>query len=176
MRRFSAALGSVVFLVIAPGLVDGLAPWWLTGWRAGRFHPLPIQLLGIALIAAGSAILLSAFAQFVIHGLGTPAPVAPPTELVVRGLYRHVRNPMYLAVLAVIVGQAGLLGRSILLGYAAGVAVAFVVFVRWYEQPTLARRFGAQYEAYLREVPGWWPRFRPADSQAGTADTPPTRT
>jgi hypothetical protein len=81
---------------------------------------------------------------------------------VVRGLYRYVRNPMYLAVLAVIVGQALLLGRPVLLSYAAIVAAAFVAFVYGYEQPTLARRYGAEYEAYRRAVPAWWPRLVPA--------------
>ena len=79
-----------------------------------------------------------------------------------RGPYRYVRNPMYLAVLAVITGQALLLSRPVLLGYAAAVAAAFITFVYGYEQPTLARRYGAQYQAYRRAVPGWWPRLRPA--------------
>jgi protein-S-isoprenylcysteine O-methyltransferase Ste14 len=81
---------------------------------------------------------------------------------VVRGLYRYVRNPMYLAVLAVITGQALLLSRPVLLGYATMAGAAFIAFVYGYEQPTLARRYGAQYEAYRRAVPGWWPRLPPA--------------
>jgi len=80
----------------------------------------------------------------------------------VRGLYRYVRNPMYLAVLAVITGQALLLSRPVLLGYAAAVAAAFTAFVHGYEQPTLARRYGARYQAYRQAVPGWWPRLPPA--------------
>jgi protein-S-isoprenylcysteine O-methyltransferase Ste14 len=86
----------------------------------------------------------------------------------VGGLYRYVRNPMYLAVLAVIVGQALALGQPALLLYAAVVAAAFVLFVRGYEEPTLRDQFGEQYEAYRREVPGWWPRrhpWHPADDQ-----------
>ncbi len=97
-----------------------------------------------------------------VDGAGTPAPPAPTERLVVSGLYRYVRNPMYVAVLAVIVGQALLLSRPVLLAYAAAVAAAFGAFVRWYEQPTLARRYGAQYEAHQRDVPGWWPRLPPA--------------
>jgi protein-S-isoprenylcysteine O-methyltransferase Ste14 len=85
--------------------------------------------------------------------------VAPTERLVVRGLYRYVRNPMYLAVLAVITGQALLLGRPVLLGYAAIVGAAFAAFVHWYEQPTLAWRYGAQYDAYRQAVPRWWPRL-----------------
>ena len=104
---------------------------------------------------------MGAFARFVRDGLGTPAPVAPTERLVVTGAYRHVRNPMYLAVLAAIVGQGLLLGQPRLLGYAGVVALAVVSFVRLYEEPTLERQFGAEYEAYRRAVPGWWPRLRP---------------
>jgi protein-S-isoprenylcysteine O-methyltransferase Ste14 len=104
-------------------------------------------------------VLLAAFGQFAIQGRGTPAPPAPTEQLVVRGLYRYVRNPMYLALLTVITGQALLLSRPVLLGCAAGVAAAFIAFVCGYEQPTLARRYGAQYQAYQRAVPGWWPRL-----------------
>jgi protein-S-isoprenylcysteine O-methyltransferase Ste14 len=106
-------------------------------------------------------VLISAFARFVTEGLGTPAPVAPTERLVVGGLYRHVRNPMYLAVLAAIVGQALILGRAALLVYGAVVAVAFVAFVRLYEEPTLKATFGDAYETYRRAVPGWWPRVHP---------------
>jgi protein-S-isoprenylcysteine O-methyltransferase Ste14 len=102
-----------------------------------------------------------AFARFVAEGVGTPAPVAPTRELVVGGLYRYVRNPMYLAVLAAIVGQALMLGRLVLLTYAAVMATAFVTFVRGYEEPTLAEQFGARYQAYRAAVPGWWPRRHP---------------
>ena len=143
-----------------PGTVAGLIPWLLTGWDA---HPiwLPARIVGAALIAIGSAALLSAFVRFVVEGIGTPAPVAPTQNLVVGGLYRHVRNPMYLAVGATLAGQALLLGRTILLVYAAAFAVVVVAFVRGYEEPTLVRRFGADYEEYRRAVPGWWPRLRP---------------
>ena len=162
MRAMTAAAGSAAFLLIAPGVVGGLVPWWLTGWRTGAAYPAAVQGTGAALIAAGAAALLAAFAQFAIQGRGTPAPPAPTEQLVVRGLYRYVRNPMYLAVLAVITGQALLLSRPVLLGYAAAVAAAFIAFVYGYEQPTLARRYGAQYQAYRRAVPGWWPRLPPA--------------
>jgi protein-S-isoprenylcysteine O-methyltransferase Ste14 len=97
----------------------------------------------------------------VVEGFGTPAPVAPTANLVVGGLYRYVRNPMYLAVSATILGQALLLWRAALLVYAAVIVAAFVLFVLGYEQPTLSEQFGASYEAYRRAVPGWWPRLRP---------------
>ncbi len=162
MRKITATAGSAVFLVIAPGVVAGLVPWWLTGWQMGAAYPAPARITGAVLTAAGAAALLAAFAQFAIQGRGTPAPPAPTEQLVVRGLYRYVRNPMYLAVPAVITGQALLLSRPVLLGYAAAVAAAFIAFVYGYEQPTLARRYGARYQAYRQAVPGWWPRLPPA--------------
>jgi protein-S-isoprenylcysteine O-methyltransferase Ste14 len=158
--RVRSALGSGLFLVVAPGVVAGLIPWWLTGWEAGTTWP-PLQLLGALLLGAGVIVLVDAFVRFVVEGIGTPAPIAPTQRLVVGGLYRHVRNPMYLAVGATIVGQALLLGRPILLLYAAAFAVVVLAFVRGYEEPTLARQFGAEYEDYRRAVPGWWPRLRP---------------
>ena len=162
MRKITAAAGSAVFLVIAPGVVAGLVPWWLTRWQMGDAYPVPVRITGAVLITAGAAALLAAFAQFAIQGRGTPAPPVPTEQLVVRGLYRYVRNPMYLAVLTVITGQALLLSRPVLLGYTAATGAAFIAFVHGYEQPALARRYGAQYEAYRRTVPGWRPRLPPA--------------
>ena len=150
----------MLFFAVAPGVVAGLVPWWLTGWEAGTTRPL-LQVLGGLLLVAGAVVLVEAFVRFVVEGIGTPAPVAPTQRLVVGGLYRHVRNPMYVAVGATIVGQALLLGRPILLLYAAAFAVVVFAFVRGYEEPTLARQFGAEYEDYRRAVPGWWPRLRP---------------
>jgi protein-S-isoprenylcysteine O-methyltransferase Ste14 len=158
MRKVIAIAGSAVFLVIAPGVVAGLVPWWLTGWQVGAAYPAPVRITGAVLTGTGAVVLLAAFAQFAIQGRGTPAPPAPTRQLVVAGLYRYVRNPMYLAVLTVITGQALLLSRPVLLGYAAAVAAAFIAFVYGYEQPTLAQRYGAQYLAYRQAVPGWWPR------------------
>ena len=160
MGRVRAAVGSAVFFVLAPGVVAGVVPWWLTGWRARALPAwwLPLRVAGVVLVVAGAGVLVHAFARFVAEGLGTPAPVAPTRELVVGGLYRYVRNPMYLAVLAAIVGQALVLGQLVLLPYAAVVAAAFV---HGYEEPTLARQFGARYLAYRQAVPGWWPRRHP---------------
>jgi protein-S-isoprenylcysteine O-methyltransferase Ste14 len=160
MRRSVAAGGSAVFFALAPGIVAGLIPWWLTRWRAGAGW-LPVRLLGVVVLLAGAAVLVHAFARFVVEGLGTPAPVAPPENLVVGGLYRHVRNPMYLAVVTTILGQALLLWRPVLIGYAALVAAAFAAFVLGHEQPALARTFGEQCATYRRAVPAWWPRLTP---------------
>jgi protein-S-isoprenylcysteine O-methyltransferase Ste14 len=146
--------------VLVPGTVAGLIPWLLTGWEARDPWP-PLQLVGVVLIVAGVGVLLHAFLRFVVEGVGTPAPVAPTQRLVVGGLYRYVRNPMYLAIAATIVGQALLLGQPVLLVYAAAFVVLTYSFVRLYEEPTLRHRFGEQYEEYRRAVPGWWPRRRP---------------
>ena len=117
--------------------------------------------------------LLHAFARFVVEGIGTPAPVAPPQHLVVGGLYRFVRNPMYVAVTATIVGQAALLGRPALLLYAALFMAVVAAFVYGYEQPVLRERFGAEYDAYRRNVPAWWPRLRPWKPLALQRAVPP---
>ncbi len=159
-RRAAAAAGSLVFLVLAPGVVAGLVPWWLTGWdvREPLPHWLAARVAGGLLLAAGLGVLLNAFARFVVEGLGTPAPVAPTERLVVGGLYRYVRNPMYLAVAALVVGQALVLGQLWLLLYAGAFLAVTAAFVRGYEEPTLARAYGAEYERYRRAVPGWRPR------------------
>jgi protein-S-isoprenylcysteine O-methyltransferase Ste14 len=157
--RARAAIGTTVFLVLAPGVVAGVIPWLLTGWESDDLWA-PLRVLGAALIVAGAAVLLHAFARFVVEGLGTPAPIAPTERLVIGGLYRYVRNPMYLAVGATIVGQSLLLAQLGLLAYGAVFGAAVLAFVRLYEEPTLARRYGEQYEAYRRAVPGWWPRWR----------------
>ena len=159
--RARAVAGSLVFLVVAPGVVAGLIPYLLTGWERDGDVSTVLVVLGWLLIAAGLAALLPSFARFALQGLGTPAPVAPTEHLVVSGLYRHVRNPMYLAVAALIVGQALVLGRPGLLLYAALFGLAVFAFVRGYEEPALARQFGEEYAAYRRAVPGWWPRLRP---------------
>ena len=160
--RLRAAAGTAAFLVLAPGVVVGLLPWLITGWRAGHWGPAAAAA-GVLLIAAGCGFLLYAFGQFAAEGIGTPAPSAPTEHLVVRGLYRYVRNPMYLAVLAAIAGQALLLGRPVLFGYGAVVAVAVGCFVHWYEEPALTRRYGDEYLGYRQHVRGWipawpWPR------------------
>jgi protein-S-isoprenylcysteine O-methyltransferase Ste14 len=160
MRLHRAALGSALFFALAPGVVVGLVPWWLTRWE-WRPAPMPLSLLGGLLLVVALPVLVSAFVRFVRDGLGTPAPVAPTERLVVTGAYRYVRNPMYLAVLSAIVGQGLLLGQSVLLAYAGLVAVLMVSFVRLYEEPVLRRQFGEEYEAYRRAVPGWVPHLRP---------------
>src|SRR5215207_11477886 len=175
MRRPTAAVGSAVFFLVAPGVVVGLIPWLLTRWQPREPLPYwaPMRVLGVILLVAGLIALVQAFVRFVVEGFGTPAPVAAPERLVVGGVYRYVRNPMYVAILAVIVGQALLLGQLGLLLYAAGIWLITASFVRFYEEPALRRRFGADYEAYRRAVPAWWPRLRPW--KPGERDEPGAR-
>jgi protein-S-isoprenylcysteine O-methyltransferase Ste14 len=164
MRKvIPAAIGSAIFFALAPGVVAGLIPWRLTHWQMQRpiLDLLAIRGLGAVLLAAAVPVLAASFVRFVVEGLGTPAPVAPTERLVVGGFYRHVRNPMYLAVVAAIVGQALVLWQPALLVYAAAIWATMAFFVHGYEEPTLRARFGEEYEAYRRSVRAWWPRLRP---------------
>ncbi len=162
VTRAGALLGSLLFLVVAPGTVAGLVPWWISRWRVQRpfLGAVELRLLGPVLLVLGVAALLDSFTRFALHGLGTPAPVAPPRRLVVTGLYRHVRNPMYSALLAVLLGQALLFGSAALLGYALLFWLAVHLFAVLYEEPTLARTFGEEYAAFRANVPRWIPRVR----------------
>src|ERR687893_674371 len=137
MRKPTAAMGSAVFFLLAPGVVAGLIPWLLTRWQAREPLPYwaPARVLGGVVLVAGLIALVQAFVRFVVEGLGTPAPVAAPERRVFGGAFRHVRNPMYVAVLAAIVGQALLLGRPVLLVYAAALWPIVALFPRFYEEP-----------------------------------------
>src|SRR5262245_46838991 len=161
-HRFKAAIGSAVFFVVAPGTFAGLVPWLITGWRFR--DPLPgwivPRVIGVALIALGVLPVVHAFVQFARAG-GTPAPVAPNRHLVVNGFNRYLRNPMYAGLTVALLGQALLFGQLGLVVYAAVFWAVTASFVHWYEEPTLVRQFGAEYEAYRREVPAWWPRRTP---------------
>ncbi|MER8696534.1 isoprenylcysteine carboxylmethyltransferase family protein [Mesorhizobium opportunistum] len=162
MRTFTAIAGSAIFLIAAPGVVAGLIPWLLSDRWGLPWSAMPgFVLAGWVLILAAAAVLLHAFGRFALEGLGTPAPIAPTEKLVIGGIYRHVRNPMYVAVLSIILGQALLFSSWTLVAYAAVGAVAMGAFVRLYEEPTLSRRYGEEYETYRRNVPGWVPRLTP---------------
>ena len=163
MPKTMAILGSALFFVLAPGTVAGLIPWWITRWEFRQpFLDLEaIRVVGILLIVAGAPGLVDSFARFALQGLGTPAPIAPTENLVVTGLYSYVRNPMYLAVVVVILGQAVLFGDWRLIVYAMLVWLGFHAFVVGYEEPTLARRFGTRYDDFRANVPRWIPRLTP---------------
>jgi protein-S-isoprenylcysteine O-methyltransferase Ste14 len=158
MSRLHAVLGSAAFVLFGgPTIVAGLVPWLLTRWQADD-PPTVLRALGVALIAAGGALVLETTARFALQGRGTPAPFAAPERFVVRGSYRLVRNPMYVGVLALIVGQALLLGRAVLLLWAGAAALLFHLFVLLHEEPELRKRFGAEYEDYRQRVGRWLPR------------------
>ena len=162
-QRTIAVLGSAVFFVVAPCTLAGLVPWWITGWQ---LQPpfLGLELtrgVGAIVIVAGVLALVDAFARFALQGLGTPAPIAPPRNLVVSGLYRHVRNPIFVAVVAIILGQALLMGDWRLVVYGAILWLAFHVQVVVYEEPTLEQTFGSEYQAFRAAVPRWIPRITP---------------
>ncbi len=143
-------------------MVAGLVPWLITRWQ-----PLPpgdglgvLRWTGLILIAAGLVVVLEGFARFAWEGLGTPAPVAPTRTLVVSGFYRFVRNPMYVAVAALIFGQAVLFASWGVALYGVVIVAAFDTFVRLYEEPTLRGAYGEEYAAYCAATPRWIPRLK----------------
>jgi protein-S-isoprenylcysteine O-methyltransferase Ste14 len=163
MRKVLAVVGSVVFLVIAPGFVAGLAPWWMTHWQveAPFFGLQVLRWVGALFIALGAIGLLDSFVRFALQGLGTPAPVFPTRHLVVSGLYRYVRNPMYVAVVSTILGQSLIFGNVRLLEYGGLAWLVAHLFVLFYEEPTLRASFGSEYDSFCAEVPRWIPRLTP---------------
>jgi protein-S-isoprenylcysteine O-methyltransferase Ste14 len=165
-----AAWGSVLFFLVAPGVMGGVVPWLLS---AGYDDPAASSYvtLGLVLVVLGVVVLVACFVQFVREGRGTPAPVAPTQELVVGGIYRWVRNPMYLAVAAIIGGQAVAFTSGALLVWLLVFLAAVVSFVVGYEQPTLCDTYGESYEAYRAAVPGWWPRLTPWRGPDGPASS-----
>lgn len=159
--RAASLTGSLLFLIVAPGTVAGYIPWLITRWRpAGQPGGAIAAAAGLLLLAFGGAALLECFFRFAWRGIGTPAPVLPTRHLVVSGLYRHVRNPMYVAVASLILGQALLFSSLALLAYAGATWLAAHLFVLTYEEPALRRQFPAEYERYRAAVPRWLPRLR----------------
>jgi len=141
MRRTAAVIGTAIFFVFVPCVVAGVVPWWISHWEF-RLSFLGVELtrfVGSALILAGVSGLVDSFGRFALQGLGTPAPIAPTQHLVVTGLYRYVRNPIYVAVAAVIFGQAVLFGDWRLFAYGAVFCLVCHLFVVGYEEPTLKK-------------------------------------
>ena len=154
--------GAIAFSIIAPGTIAGFIPYAITRWRVqSHWLGLPGQIAGGLMLAAGVLVLAESFLRFVFVGRGTPAPVAPPEGLVVSGFYRYTRNPMYLAVVSAIAGQALLFGSANLLAYAVLIWLLVSGFVLLYEEPVLRRKFGRSYDVYRGNVPRWWPRSSP---------------
>jgi protein-S-isoprenylcysteine O-methyltransferase Ste14 len=125
----------------------------------------PAHLLGLGCIGLGAGLLAACIWEFARSGRGTLSPVDPPRELVIRGLYRYVRNPMYLSVTTIILGELLLTRSQALLAYWALWFLAANLFVIGYEEPTLRRRFGAPYEQYISQVGRWLPRLRVGSSR-----------
>jgi len=163
VRKAFAIVGSAIFLVVAPGFVAGPVPWWISHWRVHTpfLGFAALRIAGVLLIAAGTLVVLDSFARFALQGFGTPAPILPPNRLVVTGFYRYVRNPMYVAVVAIVLGQALYFGNIRLLAYGLLAWLATHLFVLLYEEPTLHKSFAAEYEAYRAHVPRWIPRLTP---------------
>ena len=162
MRRSVAAAVSAAWFVTVGGTFGCVLPYLLDYWH---FHsPLPYwgiaRVAAIPLICAGLVPVVHSFVEF-FRAAGTPVPAAPPPRLVVSGFYRYVRNPIYAGFLAVLLGEALLFGSAGLLEYALIAWAIGAAAVRWYEEPRLARAFGAEYARYRRCVRAWLPRLRP---------------
>lgn len=153
------ALKSLLFFILAPGMVAGLIP--LTLLRTGpQIQTGFLSYLAFPLWVVGVTTLLWCFWDFLVKGRGTPAPIDPPKELVVSGLYNYVRNPMYVGIALILVGHFMWFGFWNLLIYTVIVFIAFNSFVAFYEEPNLKNRFGTAYEDYLKRVPRWIPRLK----------------
>ena len=162
-RALGPIVNTLLFTIVVPGTVAGLVPSWLVG---GFVRPRsgPLTWLGVGIILLGAAIYFCCAWEFAVRGLGTPAPIAPTKFLVTTALHRFVRNPMYIGVALVIVGEAALFRNLHLVEYAAAMLLTAHVFVVFYEEPTLRRTFGESYEEYRRTVPRWIPRM-PGENQ-----------
>ena len=155
MRRIFAIVGSAMFLVVAPGIVAGYVPWRICRWHvdAPLLGTSSLRVVGVLLIAAGLPVLLDSFARFALQGLGTPAPIFPTRHLVASGLYQYVRNPIYVAVVTLILGQGLFFGSVRVLEYGIVVWAGFHLFVLIYEEPTLRKSYGLEYEKFCANVP-----------------------
>lgn len=150
-------LKTLIFTLVVPATITVYLPYSLL---ASRTAPPPgaLRYLGLLPVLCGVAIYCWCAWDFAVTGRGTPAPIDPPQELVARGLYAYVRNPMYVGVMAILIGEAWFFAARTLVWYAGVVFVGFNLFVLVYEEPTLRHKFGAAYERYCAHVPRWWPR------------------
>ena len=154
-------LRTFAFTLLVPGTVLGLIPFILV-WGTGRQFDLGhFGLLGLLLLVPGLAIIGWCFIDFIRRGHGTPAPYDPPRRLVITGLYRYVRNPQYIGVVLVVLGEGFLFGSWVLFAYAGVLAVGYHLFVRFYEEPALRKLFGEDYDRYCASVARWMPRRPP---------------
>jgi protein-S-isoprenylcysteine O-methyltransferase Ste14 len=160
MENMWTAFKTLAFAVLVPGTVTVVIPFNLlsSGMGADRLHFFPLQLVGALVVLLGAPGGAWCFWLFVFEGKGTPAPIDPPKNLVVTGPYRFVRNPMYVAVTTMLIGEAVFFGSGVLLVYAGLCFAGFNLFVRFYEEPALRRKFGQAYEEHCRTVPRWIPK------------------
>ena len=157
--RASLVLRSLLWTIVMPGVIAGYLPWRFFGLA----HALidlrqPLDIVGLSFVALGVLLLAVCIFEFARSGRGTLSPVDPPRHLVVRGIYRYVRNPMYLSVTVILLGEAMVIRSSTLVAYWAIWFFWVNVFVVGYEEPTLRRQFGASYDAYTRQVGRWIPK------------------
>ena len=169
-RTLSLVIRNLLFTVVIPGLGGFWVPWWILT-RNGR-TPTPVMWEAVVVIAAGIALYVWCVWNFAAVGSGTPGPWDAPRQVVAVGPHRWVRNPIYIAALLVVLGQAGLFMSLPVLVYAGAMALCFHLFVIGYEEPTLRRRFGSAYLEYRRAVPRWIPRPPRQPVQAATGHTP----
>ena len=161
------ALRAIVWSALFAGTVAIYIPSQFFGVTAERFRPRTLSgVAGLSLLVAGGALALACIVEFAVRGRGTPAPMDPPRELVVRGPYRFVRNPMYVGMLLVLLGELALVYSAGFAVYIAGWFILMNLLVVFYEEPTLRRKFGGSYERYTSEVGRWWPRRGPRRSDA----------
>ena len=156
-RTIGPVLKTIVFTFAVPGSVTVLIPWVLMGGFRRPGNGI-VECTGLLLAATGSTIYFRCAWEFAVHGLGTPAPIAPTKYLVITALHRYVRNPMYIGVLLVLLGEAALFRAVVMIGFAAAFCVTVHLFVVFYEEPTLRRQFGSSYDQYSKRVPRWIPR------------------
>lgn len=165
MGRTRSVLGTVVFLFAAPGVVAGFVPYLLNHWTPAPSGP---RWLGLVPMVPAALLLPDAFARFAWEGRGTPAPIAPTQSLVASGPYRFVRNPMYVAVVALILGQGVLFASGPTLAYGAVTWLTMHLFVVFYEEPRLSIDHSS-YDAYRAAVPRWLPRLTPWTGEVAAA-------
>ncbi len=159
LRQIVLFLKVIAFTLVAPGSVTLLVPYLLLTYSHARKLPLgQFRYVGLVPLAIGACAYFRCLWDFAVRGRGTPAPIDPPKHLVVSGLYRYLRNPMYAGLLLVLLGEAVFFQARVLFGYVAVVFSMFYLFVLLYEEPTLRKQFGQSYERYCRAVPRWIPR------------------
>ena len=158
-----AILGSFTFFLGGPVIVAGIVPYALSSWsmQPPLFGLPGERVVGVVAVVTGLACLLDCFARFALEGRGAPSPIDQTEVLVVSGLYRFVRNPMYVCVVIIVAGQALILGQAFLLAYAGLLMLIFHLFVQFYEEPRLRRIFEGSYDTYCLHVRRWWPRLTP---------------